>query len=219
MPSTHLGIRKRKQQQSRTVIHRILNIAIPITCLSWRKSINCHFNPRQCRDVPQSQSVQHFFFEKRCVLVWQKPVVIHFSEKLNTLRSFHNTNCDVLEVRSLAGMKSKGEHGELSWFYSQYQSGGRHRRSMWRLSSRSALHLQVTPFQPFGLAPVREAIPFSPFADLIEPLAMCLCKTQYFINFYTNAIFKNSRQSRGWAGSSVPQHTADVLSSTSDLIV
>lgn len=115
--------------------------------------------------------------------------------------------------------EGEGRTRELSWFYSQYQSGGRHWPSMWRLSTCWALHLHVTPFRPSGLARVREAIPFSPFASLIEPLAMCLCKTQYFINFYTNAIFKNSRQSRGWAGPIDLQHTTDVLSSTSGLIV
>lgn len=142
--------------------------------------------------------MQHFVLQKGCVLVRQQSIVIHFPA-LNTLWSFHNITSDVLGVRSLAGMTAKGEYGELSWFYSQYQSGGKHRRSMWRLSRRTALHLHVTPFRPFEPTHVREAIPFSPFADLIEPLAMCLCKTQYFINFYTNAIFKNSRQGRlGW---------------------
>lgn len=134
----HLGILKRKQQQSRTMIHKILNMMIPITCLSNenRSKINTAKNPqnsslyhnlRPWRTSFSSHAV--FSIDKipeSSSIALYKPSTFSQPTKLHT--------SVLLGVRSLTGMEWKrkySEQSELSWFYSQYHSDGEHRSCIW----------------------------------------------------------------------------------------
>lgn len=106
------------------------------------------------------------------------------------------------QQREWSGRERRSEQSTLSWFYSPYHNGKE--PSVVHVSSHLATlryRLNDASHEPSPSPRERQrAIPFSPFAYLIEPLK-CVCVKHNFLLIPYHAIFENPEQGRLGAAS------------------